>query len=196
MKKLVWARRAFILFLFPFVLNGGIYDPFDIDWLSDHLGLDKTHIEKTSFDTFAGGIFKLKFDSIEPAQEFYAILLSLEIPARYWDFNATVELPLASKYKLLKVTRQQNANGVAPFSLPFFVKHFELDEDTVKEVMQVTSSFGQSWIKFVFKTRSDAEAFTEKMKKKGTYPRFDWRDNSVEFNDMQETILFTKALSR
>ncbi len=174
--------------------NPGVLDPFEVGWFSNNLGLDKSHIEESSFG-FDGLQFILKFDSVEHGKAFYERLRLLGVPADFYDFNKTIEIPLVYKYKLLHAVRQSD-KSLAPFSLPFFVKYFEVDKNTVQKTEEVDLII-ERWTEVIFTSRASVESFLSQLRKAGICSFVSWEKNGVKIYHTRENhiLLFSKALS-
>lgn len=160
--------------------------PFNLNWLSEYLGLNKKHVNKSNFD-FDFMRYSITFDTLENAKHFYQILNKSGASLQIWEHSNTIEIPYSNQFKILRSVEQSDT-GLNPWNIDFFVQYFNLNRE------QVTCDKNGSYHYTIeFRNAHDAYNYYEQLLEKGIYPKNPRSDGKLVFTNMDEYILKAAA---
>ena len=171
-------------------IKGIIPNPFNLEWFSEFLDLDKNTVISTEFDTIFLR-YSLIFSSLEHAENFYKVLEAIDyhVTPEIREFSNEVVISLDDQYHILHSVNQSTRNLV-PWNEQFFATYLELNLEQIHEIE--TNTCG---IVIVFKGNSDAHQYYEKLKAKGIGANRP-REGRLPINNANESGLLKIAFAQ
>lgn len=160
--------------------------PFNLDWLSEYLGLNKQHVTKSKFD-FDFLRYSITFDTLEHAQNFYQVLKQAGASLQIWEFSNTLEMAYSNEFTILRSVGQSDT-GLNPWNIDFFATYFGLNKDEVS-----ADEHSAFYYTLKFHNPHDAYNYYNKLIKNSIYPREPRSDGNLVLTNMNCEILLKGA---
>ncbi len=138
--------------------------PFNLDWLSEYLGLNKQYVTKSKFD-FDFLDYSITFDTLENAQNFYQVLKQAGASLQIWEFSNTLEMAYSNQFEILRFVGQSDT-GLNPWNIDFFATYFGLNKDEV-----YADKHSAYYYTLKFHNPHDAYNYYKKLIKNSIYPK-------------------------
>ncbi|MBA4155797.1 hypothetical protein [Flavobacterium sp.] len=170
-------------------IKGIIPNPFNLEWFSEFLGLDKNTVISTKFDTDCMQ-YSLIFSSLEHAENFYKVLKAIDsVTPQICEFSNTVQLSFCTQYHILRSVNQSDRN-LAPWNEQFFATYLELNLEQIHKIE--TNMCG---IVIVFKDNADAHQYYKKLEAKGIYANHP-RGGELPINNTNKSRILKVAFAQ